>query len=82
MDTLSTVRELVKEAFEANAKTLGATVAMAPGTKHALNFDHALRGRTTVVDIKHITFHWGDVDLIVDDTLPEGQLVFTEGGEP
>lgn len=81
MDTLTTVRELVKEAFEAHAKTLGADVAMAQGTKNALNFEHALQNRTVVVDLQRLSFPWGEVALTVDEALPEGQLVFTEGGD-
>lgn len=82
MDTLSTVRELVKEAFEAQAKTLGADVAMAQGTKNALNFEVALQNRTTVVDLTKLSLPWGDVTLTVDAAMPEGQLIFTEGGAP
>ncbi len=82
MDTLQTVRELVKEAFEAEAKTLGADVSMAVGTKHALNFEYALQNRTVVTDLKKLSLPWGDVTLTIDNDLQEGQLVFTEGGEP
>lgn len=82
MDTLSTVRELVKEAFDAQAKTLGADVAMAQGTKNALDFEYALQNGRTVVNLKKMSFPWGDVTLTVDADLPEGQLVLTEGGEP
>lgn len=81
MDTLLTVTDLVREAFEARARTLGATVAMAQGTKHALNFEYALRNRTTVVDLKRLSLPWGEVTLEVDADLPEGKLVFTEGGD-
>ncbi len=81
MDTYDTVRELVKEAFEAEAKTLGADVSMAVGTKHALNFEYALQNRKTVVDLKKLSFPWGDVSLTIDNDLAEGQLVFTEGGD-
>ena len=82
MDTYGTLTDLVREAFEAQARTLGADVAMAQGTKNALNFEVALRNRTVVLDLKTLSLPWGDVTLSVDAELPEGQLVFTEGGEP
>lgn len=80
MDTLSTLYELVHDAFHAQARTLGATVAMAPGTRNALNFEFALRNRTQVIAVNTLSMPWGDVTLETDAAIPEGQLIFTEGG--